>query len=119
MTTVDGKLVPVVQEYVLNTYTKSDDYNVQAAEDYWMKTKHYWADVRKSWDAVFTAGRGVSVQEEAHTGTVISGQLLEMGTKIADGKMDSKKAIKIARTLIADATKPGAVQQASVELGKY
>lgn len=119
MATVDGKLVPVVQEYVLNTYTKFDDYNVQAAEDYWMKTKDYWADVRKSWEVAFAAGRGVAVQEEAHTGTVISGQLLEMGTKIADGEMDAKAATKKARALIAGATKLGAVQQAKVDVGKY
>ena len=32
MATKDGKLAPIVQEYVLNTYTKSDSFNVQAAD---------------------------------------------------------------------------------------
>lgn len=112
MGTVDGKLVPVVQEYVLNTYTKFDGYNVQAAEDYWTKTKDYWADVRASWEKAFASHNGVTVEEEAQTGTVISGELLEMGTKIADGEMDTSSAMKKARELIANATKPGAVQTA-------
>ena len=33
-----GELVPVVQEYVLNTYERFDDYNVAAAESYWTRT---------------------------------------------------------------------------------
>ncbi len=109
---VDGKLKPIVQEYVLNTYTKFDDYNVKAADDYWAKTKAYWTAVRASWDQAFASHRGVTVEEEAQTGTVISGELLSMGTKIADGEMDMKSATEKARSLIADATKPGAVRTA-------
>ncbi|MEW4468227.1 DUF6607 family protein [Parasphingorhabdus sp. JC815] len=109
---VDGKLVPIVSEYVLNTYTKFDDYNVQAADDYWAKTKDYWAKVRNSWEEAFASGNGVTVEEEAQTGTVISGELLEMGTKIANGELDSDSASKKAVSLIANATRPGAVQTA-------
>lgn len=109
---VDGKLVPIVQEYVLNTYTRFDGYNVQAADDYWTKTQDYWAEVRKSWDKALASNNGVTVEEEAQTGTVISGELLEMGTKIADGEMDAASATAKARELIASATKPGAEQTA-------
>lgn len=112
MGTVDGKLVPIVQEYVLNTYTKFDGYNVQAAEDYWTKTNGYWAEVRKSWEIAFLSNNGVTVEEEAQTGTVISAEILEMGTKIADGEMDAGTATEKARSLIANATKPGAVKTA-------
>ncbi|MEP3226055.1 MAG: DUF6607 family protein [Parasphingorhabdus sp.] len=109
---IDGKLVPIVQEYVLNSYTKFEDYNVQAADDYWSRTKDYWAAVRASWDKAFASNRGVSIEEEAQTGTVISGELLSMGTKIAKGEMKSGPAVQKAQTLIADATKSGAVQTA-------
>jgi len=121
MGTVDGKLVPIVSEYVLNTYTKFDDYNVRAAEDYWAKTRDYWADVRTSWESAFTSGNGVTVEEEAQAGTVISAELLEMGTKIADGEMDEDSAAKKASELIANATRPGAVQTAhkAKETGGY
>lgn len=110
---IDGKLTPIVQEYVLNTYTKFDDYNVKAADDYWAKTKDYWSEVRASWDKAFASHRGVTVEEEAQAGTVISGELLSMGTKIADGEMDAGAASDKARSLIARATKPGAVRTAT------
>tara|TARA_R110002124_G_scaffold62279_2_gene170442 strand:- start:336 stop:1367 length:1032 start_codon:yes stop_codon:yes gene_type:complete len=101
---VDGALKPIVQEYVLNSYTRFDGYNVQAAEDYWAKTSGYWSRVRDAWEQAFATGNGVVIEEEAQTGTVISGQLLDMGTQIADGEMVEADAVKAAQTLIADAT---------------
>lgn len=100
----DGKLVPIVQEYVLNSYTKFDGYNVKAADDYWAKTKGFWAAVRASWDAVIAKTGGIAITEQADTGTVISGRLLEIGNDIAEGKMSEASAIKEARTLIAKGT---------------
>lgn len=97
---IDGKLQPVVQEYVLNTYTRFDDYPVKAADDYWAATKGYWAAVRAEWDAVAQKNGGISIKEQAETGTVISARLLEMGTAIADGTMKEAKAIEEARRLI-------------------
>lgn len=97
---IDGKLQPVVQEYVLNTYTRFDDYPVKAADDYWAATKGYWAAVRAEWDALAQKNGGISIKEQAETGTVISARLLEMGTAIADGTMKEAKAIEEARRLI-------------------
>ena len=101
---VEGKAVPYVQESVLNTYTKFDGYDVGAADDYWKKTEAYWAKVRKEWDAVIAAKGGVTIEEEAQTGTVISARLLSMGSEIADGKLKEAAAIKEARSLIRGAT---------------
>lgn len=101
---VDGKAVPYVQESVLNTYTRFDDYNVSAADDYWKKTESYWAEVRKAWDKAIAANDGVTVEEEAQTGTVISARLLTMGTEISEGKLTEAAAIKEARSLIQNAT---------------
>jgi hypothetical protein len=101
MAEIDGKLVPVVQEYVLNSYTRFDDYNVSAADDYWAKTKGYWAAVRTAWDKAASKYGGIAIEEEANTGTVISGELLEMGTQIAEGKMQVAPAIEKAETMIA------------------
>lgn len=97
---IDDKLQPVVQEYVLNTYTRFDDYPVKAADDYWAATKGYWAAVRAEWDALAQKNGGISIKEQAETGTVISARLLEMGTAIADGTMKEAKAIEEARRLI-------------------
>ena len=93
MGTKDGKLVPVVQEYVLNTYIKYDQYDVKAADD-------YWAAVRAEWDRVAATNGGIAINEEAQTGTVISGRLLEMADEVEDKKLTTAKAIAEAKKLI-------------------
>ncbi|MEO9599487.1 DUF6607 family protein [Parasphingorhabdus sp.] len=104
MKMVDGKAVPYVQESVLNTYKKFDGYTVSAADDYWTKTQAYWEKVRAEWDAAIAATGGVTVEEEAHTGTVISARLLGMGTEISEGKLSEADAVKEAQSLIREAT---------------
>ncbi|MEP4058353.1 DUF6607 family protein, partial [Parasphingorhabdus sp.] len=113
MKTVDGKAVPYVQESVLNTYKKFDGYTVSAADEYWTKTEAYWEEVRSLWDAVIAAKGGVSVEEEAQTGTVISARLLAMGTEISEGKLSEAAAVKEARSLINGATAKRPVKTAA------
>ena len=100
----NGKLRPIVQEYVLNTYTKFDGYNVKAADDYWAKTKAYWAAVRGLWDEVAAKRGGIRIAEKADTGTVISGRLLEIGDAVNAGKTKDADAVAEARKLITEAT---------------
>ncbi|PZQ23138.1 MAG: hypothetical protein DI569_05825 [Sphingopyxis macrogoltabida] len=101
----NGKLVPIVQEYVLNTYIKYDNYDVKAADDYWAATKDYWAAVRAEWDRVAQAKGGIAIQEQADTGTVISGRLLEIADEVQDKKLTTAKAIAEATKLIEANTK--------------
>lgn len=96
----DGKLVPIVQEYVLNSYTRFDGYDVKAADDYWTATKDYWAAVRAEWDRVAATKGGIAIDEKADTGTVISGRLLEIADEVQDGKLTTVKAIAEAKKLI-------------------
>ena len=105
MGTKDGALAPIVQEYVLNTYTKSSDFNVKAADDYWAATKDFWAAVRAEWDKVGNAKNGIAIQEQADTGTVISGRLLELANDIVEGRTKTAKAVTEARKLINDNTR--------------
>lgn len=100
----DAKLAPVVQEYVLNSYTKFDGYNVKAADDYWAATKEYWAAVRAEWDRVAHEKGGIGVQEEADTGTVISARLMQLANDIKAGTITTTKAIDEARRLIEENT---------------
>lgn len=100
----DGKLEPVVQEYVLNTYTKFDGYKVQAADDYWAATKGYWAAVRAEWDRIATARNGIRIAEEADAGTAIAGRLLEIASEIQSGKTGEAEAIRTAKALMDQAT---------------
>jgi hypothetical protein len=104
MGTVNGALRPIVQEYVLNTYTRFDDFNVKAADDYWTRTKDLWAAVRAAWDDVVRDNGGIAIKEEAETGTVISARLLELADRVDAGKTRTVSAIAEARRLIGDAT---------------
>lgn len=101
----DGTLKPVVQEYVLNTYTKFDGYNVKAADDYWAATKGYWAAVRSTWDDIAATKGGIAIQEEAQAGTVISARLLTMADEVVEGKLTEAAAIAEAKRLIGANTK--------------
>ena len=103
--TKDGKLVPIVQEYVLNSYARFDGFNVKAADAYWAATQDYWAAVRAEWAQVATANGGIVIQEEAETGTVISGRLLQLADDIQQGKMKTAQAVSQARALIAGNTR--------------
>jgi hypothetical protein len=97
--------VPIVQEYLLNTYDRFDGFPVKAADDYWAATKDYWAQVRGIWAAIAQAKNGISIEEEAQTGTVISGRLLEIADQIQAGKLKTAKAVAEARKLIEGNTK--------------
>lgn len=102
---IEGKLTPIVQESLLNTYEKFDGYTVSAGDEYWTKTKAYWAEVRKAWDAVITAHEGVTVKEEAETGSVTGLKLMGLAEEIAEGRKTEAAAVAEARTTIAEATK--------------
>lgn len=101
----DGKLAPIVQEYVLNTYTKFDGYNVKAADAYWAATRDYWAAVRATWDRIAVQKGGIGIQEEAETGTVISARLMQIADDVQSGKTTIAKAITEARRLINENTR--------------
>lgn len=101
----DGGLVPIVQEHVVNSYTRFDGYDVKAADDYWAATKDYWALVRSEWARVAEANGGIAVTEQADTGTVISARLMDLADEIQNSKTTTAKAAAEARKLIADNTR--------------
>ncbi|WP_245896968.1 DUF6607 family protein [Sphingomonas fennica] len=101
---VGGKLVPFVQESVLNTYVKASDYDVKAADAYWAATSSYWAAVRAAWDAAIARGKGVSVAEVAETGSASGERLMAFADDIQAGKLSTSQAITKARAIIAQVT---------------
>jgi len=100
----DGKLLPIVQESVLNTYTRFDGYDVKAADDYWAKTKDYWAAVRGAWNRVADSKGGIAIAEEAETGTVVSARLLQIADDIRVGKTTAAAGTAEAVRLIDQRT---------------
>jgi hypothetical protein len=100
MASKDNRLTPIVQEYVLNSYTRFDGFDAKAADDYWAATKDYWAVVRAEWDRVANETGGIAINEEAETGTVISARLMQLADDVVEGKIDTAKASTEARRLI-------------------
>lgn len=101
---VDGQLVPFVQESLLNTYTPFSDYNVAAADTYWAASRDYWAAVRAAWSQAETADGGITLTEEPQMGNTLAGRLFEMGTEVAEGRMQTPAAIAEAQRLIREGT---------------
>lgn len=101
----DGALVPIVQEYVLNSYTRSDGFAFTAADTYWAATQEYWTAVRGEWARIADENGGIGIQEVAETGTVISARLMELADEIQAGTTQTPTAIAEARRLIADHTR--------------
>lgn len=99
-----GELIPVVQEYVLNTYERYDDYNVAAADNYWEKTRGYWAAIRDKWDAVAAANGGIDIAQQADVGTTIAGELLQLADAINKGEANAESASEDAIALIEEGT---------------
>jgi hypothetical protein len=99
-----GEHTPVVQEYVLNTYERYDDYRVDAAEAYWEKTSDYWAAIRNKWNEVAEANGGIRIEQEANVGTSVAGELLQLADKIKKDETSSEEATNSALALIEEAT---------------
>ena len=101
----DGKLIPIVQEMTLNTYTRFDGFKAERADEYWAKTKEYWAAVRAGWDAVIKRDGGIKVPEVAETGSAGGERLMGYADEIDEGKMTTPAAIAKAKAVIAEVTK--------------
>jgi len=101
---VDGQIVPFVQESLLNTYTPFSDYNVAAADTYWAGSREYWAAVRAEWSRAERTGDGITLVEEPQMGNTLAGRLFEMGTEVAEGRMQTPAAIAEAQRIIREGT---------------
>lgn len=99
-----GKIVPFVQESVLNTYVRDNGYRVAAADAYWQATSTYWAAIRQAWDQVIARNQGVKVAEVAQTGSAGAERLMDLADDLAAGKLPLDQAIARGRTVIAEVT---------------
>ncbi len=52
----------LVWEKGLNTYTKVDDSQCQAARDWWKANREYWVDVRTVWDEVIASNDYINLE---------------------------------------------------------
>lgn len=100
----DSKLIPIVQESGLNTYSRDAAFNVAAADAYWTKTAAYWAEVRTAWDAAIARRGGVTVAEVADTGSAGAERLMTLADDLAAGTIKQADAVSRARAVIAEVT---------------
>jgi len=101
---VDGKLVPFVQETVLNSYVRDATFDVAAADGYWTATRDYWTAVRRLWAEAIDRNKGVKVAEVADTGSASGERLMGFADDIQAGTLNTDAAIIKARAVIAEVT---------------
>jgi len=99
-----GDPTAVVQEDVVNTYRKVDNFEPQPGDDYWTATGDYWAAVRAAWDERIQAAGGLWLEQEADRGSVTGRALMDWAVDVQQGRLTTAAAIGHARTLIASAT---------------
>lgn len=100
----EGEPTAIVQEDVINTYRKVDNYDPKPGDDYWAATKDYWAAVRAAWDERIQAAGGLYLEEEANRGAVTGKPLMDWAEEIQAGTLTTGAAAEQARALIAQAT---------------
>lgn len=105
----EGEATAIVQEDVINTYRKVDNYDPKPGDDYWAATKDYWAGVRAAWHERITASGGLYLEEEANRGAVTGKPLMDWAIDVQEGRLSPEAAIEQARELITRATTPPAV----------
>lgn len=101
----DGTLTTFVHEVVVNTYTRSGDFAVAAADDYWNRTSLYWTAVRQTWDQMISRNRGVAVTEEPDNGSVTGHALMALADGIGREGRTATEAIAQARHIITTASR--------------
>jgi len=99
-----GDPVAIVQEDVINTYRRVDNYDAAPGDAYWAATKDYWAGVRAAWDEVAVRNGGIYLEEEANRGAVTGKPLMDWAEEIQAGTLTTEAGIAQARELIARAT---------------
>lgn len=98
--TKDGKPATFVHEYVVNTYVPATDFPIGVADDYWSKTKEYWASVRANWDAAIRRRSGLALAEVADVGSSTAHELMLLADDIVSGEATSVGASAEAARLI-------------------
>ncbi len=93
----------LVREIGVNTYRRSDDFDVKLAEDYWAATKDYWALVRADWARLEREAPsfGLTMQGEPEP---LYTPLLELADNVQAGKTDTRTAGAEAGKVIAKLT---------------
>ncbi|MDR4495828.1 MAG: DUF6607 family protein [Nitrospirales bacterium] len=93
----------LAREIGVNTYTASNAFQSQVAEDYWNETKDFWAEVRDEWSRVRRKLGTFGVEMQGEAGKLYN-QILRLAKDARGGQLDMKTAAERARGLIREST---------------
>ncbi|GAB4530438.1 MAG: hypothetical protein Tsb0010_12150 [Parvularculaceae bacterium] len=91
----------LAREIGINTYSRSDDFDVSVAEDYWAATSEFWAGVRAEWRRYIEENEsfGLTVQGEPEE---VYSKILEIAERVDDGETPVSEGVREARRVIAE-----------------
>jgi hypothetical protein len=90
----------LVWEKGLNTYTKVDDIQCEAARNWWKVNRMYWLDVRMVWDAVIAEHAYINIKGKVDNQPLWQ-RIFALGdTLVAEEKYNSKEAKAQIRKVI-------------------
>lgn len=89
----------LVREVGINTYRKSEDYPISAAEDYWAATGDYWAGIRAEWARIEAENERFAITIKGETEDLYM-PLLTLADAVEAGDKELEPALAEARTVI-------------------
>lgn len=96
----------------VNTYTASNAFQSQVAENYWNETKDFWAEVRDEWSRIQQELGAFGVETQGQAGKLYN-QILRLAKNAREGQLDMKTATERARDLIRNSTTTNIAQRDS------
>ncbi len=93
----------LAREIGVNTYTASQAFKVQIADDYWNETKAFWGEIRDEWSRVQRELGTFGVEAHGESGKLYN-QILVLAKNMRSGELDLESAAKRGRVLIREAT---------------
>ncbi len=100
----NGTRVTFVHEQVVNSYDRSNAFDIGAADTYLSATQAYWNEVRNLWDARIGELGGMRLVEGEQTGSAAGPALMQLAEDIQGGKIVHAEAVSSARAIITAAT---------------
>lgn len=93
----------LAREIGVNTYTASDAFEIQVAENYWRDTKEFWEEVRDEWRKLHDEIGTFGVKPSSSSGKLYN-QILILAKEAREGNLEMETAATRARNLIRDST---------------
>lgn len=88
----DGKRGLIAREIGVNSYIRSDEFDIALAENYWTKTKDFWEAVRAHWQDIENSSRNVAIRS-AEDRDPLWKEVMSLADQVAGAKLSTEAAI--------------------------